>query len=129
MTEAQAFMAKAEESLASAEDDYAKGRYNACARNAYYAVFQAAVSALTLETVRPVGYWGHDYVGAQFSGLLINRRKLYPARLRDLLPEALRVRSEADYSPRSVSGRRAGRILNGVRDLLGLVRETINGSS
>jgi len=129
VTETEAFLQKAEESLASAEDDYAKGRYNACARNAYYAAFQAAVAALLMEGIRPVGYWGHDYVGAQFSGLLINRRKLYPTRLRDLLPEALRLRSEADYSPRSVSGRRAGRILNSVRNLYALVSETIDGSS
>lgn len=129
MTDADAFLAKADESLASAEDDFAKGRFNSCARNAYYAAFQGAVAALMTEGISPQRSWGHDYVAAQFSGILIRRRRLYPGRLRRLLSDALELRTGADYSAVSTSRRMAGNILNQVRALVTLIREKIHGSS
>jgi uncharacterized protein (UPF0332 family) len=44
--EGAAFLAKAQESLASAEADFAAGRLNRCANRSHYACFQAAVAAL-----------------------------------------------------------------------------------
>lgn len=40
------FLTKAEECLAGAEAAFTAGRYNNCTNRAYYARFQAAVSAL-----------------------------------------------------------------------------------
>ena len=51
------FLAKAEESLAGAESEYANGRYNNCANRCYYACFQetscAAGAPLRMESRLP----------------------------------------------------------------------------
>ena len=59
--EAAVYQAKAEESLAGAEVEFASGRYNNSANRAYYACFQAAVAALIRAGVRPTGggEWSH----------------------------------------------------------------------
>jgi uncharacterized protein (UPF0332 family) len=101
------FMGKAEESLASAGDDLAAARYNACARNAYYAAFQAAVAALKAEGVGPRGRWGHDFVQAEFQGRLVYRRKLYDARFRTVLSDLFARRSRADYSEDRITAQQA----------------------
>jgi len=62
VADADAFLAKAEESLASADDDFAKERFNSCARGAYYAAFQAAVAALIHEAILPRDKWEHEFV-------------------------------------------------------------------
>ena len=126
--EADSFLAKAEESLASAEDDYAKGRYNACARNTYYALFQAAVAALQAENILPRGDWTHEFVQGQFSGLLIYRRKIYPSLYSSLLAEAFRVRTRADYTAMAVPPRAVTRTLQHARSLISLVKEKVHGS-
>ncbi len=64
----------------------------------YYACFQAAVAALLREGVGPQGgYWGHEYVPAQFGGVLINRRHRYPTDLRGGLERGYILRQTADY--------------------------------
>jgi uncharacterized protein (UPF0332 family) len=94
------YLEKAEESLAGAESEFVNDRYNNAANRAYYAVFQAAVHALLAAAIRPPGaanHWGHDFVQAQFVGVLINRRKRYPAELRTTLEQNYRLREAADY--------------------------------
>lgn len=101
-----ALLAKAQESLAGATSELVNNRYNNAANRAYYACFQAAVAALDLAGIHPPGgknEWGHGFVQAQFVGLLINRRKLYPADLRDALSQTLRMRERADYQRASVN--------------------------
>lgn len=70
------------------------------ANRAYYACFQAAIAALVLADIRPPGGkadWSHQFVQAQFSGVLIGRRKRFPADLRDTLSVGIRLRGQADY--------------------------------
>lgn len=55
MADREEYFAKALESLATAEDDFAKERFNSTARNAYYALLQAAVAALIHQGERPSG--------------------------------------------------------------------------
>jgi uncharacterized protein (UPF0332 family) len=62
------YLAKASESLLTAESEYANGRYNSCANRCYYACFQAAIAALLGEGIRPAGQWSHEFVQAQFVG-------------------------------------------------------------
>lgn len=121
------FLAKAVESLAGAESEYANGRYNNCANRCYYACFQAAVAALTGAGVRPTrepSRWGHAFVQAQFIGHLINRRKIYSADLRTTLRDSLALREKADYEPDHVSATRAGRILQRTRLFVEAVQMT-----
>jgi hypothetical protein len=45
----------------------------------------------------------HDWVQAQFAGVLVRQRKIYSASLRSYLPDMLLVRDIADYSEVMVS--------------------------
>jgi uncharacterized protein (UPF0332 family) len=112
--DAWAFLDKAAESLASAQSDFAAGRYNSCGNRSYYACYQAAVAALIsagLIRMDPDGRNQHGLVQALFAGQLINRRKLYGAELRSALPDILRIRVDADYRPGGVGRTRASRAL------------------
>lgn len=123
--ESTIFLAKALESLAGAESEYANERYNNCANRCYYACFQAAVAALMQAGVRPGsddGLWGHSFVQAAFVGELINRRKLYPAELRGALEHTYKVRETADYRQDHVIQMRALRSLRRARALVEAVR-------
>ena len=124
--ELQAYLAKAEENVASAASELVNGRYNACANRCYYAAFQAAVAALIQAGIRPPrgarGEWGHAFVQAQFAGELIMRRKLYPAALRDVLPRLQVTRRRADYEPTAVSQTQATRSLRMAQDLVTAVQ-------
>lgn len=111
-------LAKAEESLAGAESEFAAGRYNNCANRAYYACFQAAVAALIRADVVPSGRprtWDHAFVHGRFAGQLVNRRKLYPASLRDTLRDTFTLRERGDYRPAAVSRRQAAHALDEAR--------------
>ena len=76
------YLAKATESLLTAESEFVNGRYNSCANRCYYACFQAAIAALLHEGIRPRGQWSHAFVQAQLVGVLINQRKRYDPQLR-----------------------------------------------
>lgn len=81
-------------------------RYNNAANRAYYARFQAAIAALDLAGIRPAAgtaQWSHSFVQAQFAGVLVGRRKQYPAELREVLSYIQQIRNQADYSITEVS--------------------------
>jgi uncharacterized protein (UPF0332 family) len=127
--DAQAFLDKAAESLASARADFAAGRYNSCANRAYYACYQSAVAALIaagLMSSDTDGRNQHGPVQALFIGHLINRRKLYSADLRTVLRDLMELRIVADYKPAVVSRsqvarglRQAGRFVDAVTSVQG----------
>jgi uncharacterized protein (UPF0332 family) len=119
------FLAKAEESLAGAVSEYVNGRYNNSANRAYYACFQAAVAALVDAGIgRPdqAEHWGHDFVQAQFIGQLINRRKRYPATLRETLVRGQRLRQTADYTTERISDVQASRNLARARAFVAAIQ-------
>lgn len=127
------FLDKAQESLMGAASEFGNGRYNNAANRAYYACFQAAIAALDLADLRPPGErtaWGHGFVQAQFAGVLINRRKLYPAAFRDVLSHLQRVRDQADYEIADVSQTQASRVLSRARAFVGaVVAQAAGGTS
>ena len=129
MEEAQIYIAKALESLASAQADFVAARYNSCANRAYYACFQAAVAALLGANIRPAnprGAWSHEFVQSQFNGLLINRRKLYPVSLRRALRDTIEVREKADYTISVVSARVANRVLGHAQAFVQAIQENVS---
>ena len=127
--EGDAFLQKAAESVASAEDDHSKGRYNSCAGSTYYAAFQAAVAALMREGIRPRGgEWTHAFVRSQFSGRLVYRRKLYDREFRSLLMQAFDRRVVADYTTTAVKRQDVDRLLDQTVRLVAGVREQIDGN-
>ena len=123
--EASVYLEKAEGSLAGAADELGNGRYNNCANRCYYAAFLAAVSALVAAGIQPVGRagkWGHEFVWAQFVGVLINSRKLYPAELRDTFERLYRLREVADYQPDRITAVQASRAVRRATDVVAAVR-------
>src|SRR5206468_3900009 len=121
----QIFLDKAEENLAAAESEFANRRYNSCASRGYYACYQAAIYALIQAGIQPssrAGQWGHDFVQAQFNGELVNRRKLYPSSLRDVLRQTYALRVKADYELDHVREIRAARALSKVTDFVEAIR-------
>jgi uncharacterized protein (UPF0332 family) len=129
MADAMVFLGKAEESLASAGDDLAGGRYNACARNSYFAAFQAGVAALINEGVISTGQWTHKFVHARFAGVLINSRKVYSSKQRNTLADMQKLRSRADYGGTLTSNRSAKQAFDAARNMVAGVRRRINGGS
>ncbi len=114
----RAFLAKAEESLAGAEREFAAGAYNNCANRAYYACFQAAIAALIRVGIGPSSgddRWRHEAVRSQFNEQLIKRRKLYRSELRGTLDAGARLRNEADYGTTPVTEIQAARALRRAR--------------
>jgi len=126
VTDHLAYLEKAIESLAGAESEFANRRYNNCANRCYYAMFQAAIAALMIAGIRPVnvrGQWDHDFVQAQFSGVLIARRKLYPSSLASSLSQAALKRLLADYEIVAVSRVAAERTLQMARLFVSTVQK------
>jgi len=117
------YLAKAVESLQTAESEFANGRYNSCANRCYYACFQAAIAALLAEGIRPHGQWSHEFVQGQFVGVLINQRHLYDREFRRVLADNQTVREKADYRPELVTATQAGRALRRSRTFVTTLRE------
>lgn len=123
------FLTKAEESLLGAESEFTQGRDNNSANRCYYACFQAAIAALQHAGIGPHGgqsAWGHAFVQAEFVGRLINQRKRYPERLRQVLARHLTLRHTADYASDTVTRLQAARALQRTQDFLAAIREQVN---
>jgi uncharacterized protein (UPF0332 family) len=125
------FLAKAMDCLASAEAEVSPGRYDSAANRCYYACYQAAVAALIEVGVGPSrrdGQWSHQAVHAQFSGLLIKRRKKYPGDFRDVHSANLDLRSIGDYSGFRVTETEARRALRRTQEFVRVIQYTLGGS-
>jgi uncharacterized protein (UPF0332 family) len=96
------FFTKAERNLASANMLFDAGHYDDAMNRAYYAVFHAAISILAQHGIRNDSN-PHEWVQAQFSAELINRRKVFRSDFANVLPELQRARHDADYKENSVS--------------------------
>ena len=65
-------------------------------------------------------------VQADFSGELINRRKIYPAKLKSYLPDIQFVRNKADYTDGNVGKKVVCQLLSKVREMCGLTEKEIS---
>jgi uncharacterized protein (UPF0332 family) len=117
------YLTKAIESLLTAESEFANGRYNSCVNRSYYACFQAAIAAILNEGIRPSGQWNHQFVQAQFVGVLINQRKHYESELRRVLADNQSLRDKADYRPEFVTATQASRALRRTRLFVTAIRQ------
>jgi uncharacterized protein (UPF0332 family) len=117
------YLTKATESLLTAETESINGRYNSCANRCYYACFQAAITALLIEDIRPSGQWNHQFVQAKFVGVLINQRKRYDTELRRVLADNQSLRDKADYRPEFVTAIQASRALRRTRLFVTAIRQ------
>src|SRR5437899_2303918 len=120
------YLDKAVESLEGAASEFVNRRFNNTANRSYYACFQAAIHALLQEGIMPPGPkedWGHDFVQAEFIGQLVNRRKRYPADLRQTLLQNYRLRVIADYERDWVNEIRADRAVRRATEFVEAIRE------
>lgn len=118
------YLAKASESLQTADSEFASGRYDSCANRCYCACFQAAIAALFREGMRASGSkWGHDFVQAQFVGQLINRQKRYSGDLRQVLSDNRTLQDQADYGSKHITLTQASRALGKSRTFVTAVQQ------
>ena len=118
------YLAKASESLLTAESEFDSGRYNSCANRCYYACFQAAIAAMLREGIHASGdLWTHTFVQSQFTGQLINRRHRYPTTLRSSLTDLQLLRRRADYSTDLITHTEANRGLRRSREFVTAIRQ------
>ncbi len=101
------------------------GLYNACANRVYYAALQAAVAALAHRGIKRDKI-DHGQIQADFNAELIQRRKIYPAKLKSYLPDMQLVRNMADYSGDNITQQRAGRWFARIKELIGLIKKELN---
>jgi len=118
------FFAKAKENLRAAQICFDNGLYNTCANRTYYSALQAAVAALSHRGIRRDKV-EHKWVQADFSGRLIRRQKIYPARLKSYLPDMQLIRNKADYSVENISRQRAGKRLAKAGEMIELIEKDI----
>jgi len=81
--------------------------------------------AAGIRPMSPRGEWSHEFVQSQFNGLLITRRKRYPATLRRTLRDTIEVREKADYTASAVSARVARRVLSAAQIFVRTIQEQI----
>jgi uncharacterized protein (UPF0332 family) len=67
----------------------------------------------------------HEWVLAQFSGKLIKRRKVFPAKLRPYLADMQATRNLSDYQTDSVSKKDAARQNRKAQEMLSAIRKAI----
>ena len=124
--DADDYLTKAQESLASAEADFAARRNNSCVNRCYFACFQAAVCALVREGMASARVkHTHAAIARNFTESLVRRRKLYPQRLAKVLPELVSLRHEADYRPTPVSRTDTRVALASARDFVSTISRNV----
>ena len=125
-TDISIYLAKASESLLSAESECSNGRYNSCANRCYYAAFQAAIAALLRGGIRTSSdRWPHAFVQSTFAGQLINRRHRYPAEFRSTLGDLQHLRNRADYTIDVITQTEANRGLRRCREFVTAIQREV----
>lgn len=100
------FLSKANGNLAAARLCFDNGLFDASTNRAYFAAFQAAISALLFSGQKP-GKFDHKWVQAKSGELLIKRQKRFPAKFKSYLMEMQSLRNRADYRHESVGKNKA----------------------
>jgi uncharacterized protein (UPF0332 family) len=114
----QVYLTKARNSLRTAQSAYEQGDFDSCASRAYFAVFQAEITALIkLTELRPEA-WRHEHVQAEFNRRLIQTRKVFPASLRSIHDDLIGRRHTADYTGQHVSARLAEQCVRRATEML-----------
>jgi uncharacterized protein (UPF0332 family) len=123
----QLFLAKAQSNLQAAERDRSHRAFDPCVSRAYFAAFQAAISALlALADYRRRGhYWDHGEIAAEFTRRLIRQRKIFGSDTASILDDLKTRRHQADYSTTSMSEKIAERALDKARKLVELIEAAL----
>ena len=115
------YLAKARNSLRTAQSAFQQGDFDSCVSRAYFAVFHAEIAAILKLTEFRQDRWGHDQVQAEFNRRLIRSRKLFPASLRLIHNDLMGRRHLADYTAQYVSTRTAARCLSKAAEMVATI--------
>ena len=111
------FFEKAKVNFEAARICFENGLYDPCANRAYYAAFQAAISALINKGIKREKF-DHKWVQAEFSEKLIKIQKVYPSKLKSYLIEMQLIRNRADYEGHHVNRRNASEQMSRAEEML-----------
>jgi uncharacterized protein (UPF0332 family) len=117
-------MERAREFLRVAEISLEQGFYNACASNAYYAMFWAAIAALAHQGFKQTE-WSHGGLREIFSRELIVKRRIYPAKFGEWLKVAYKLRDSAHYSLEGAGTKETRRIFQHALEFVKTVEEVV----
>jgi uncharacterized protein (UPF0332 family) len=87
---------------------------------AYFAAFQAAISALENQGVKHKE-WTHKGVHTEFVHRFVSRRKIVPASFASALPNLMRLRHTGDYRQPGVSQKQAERAVRLAQEFVELL--------
>jgi uncharacterized protein (UPF0332 family) len=99
--------------------------YDESANRAYYAAFQAARAALSAIGIA-TDKARHKAVQANFNNELVQKRKVYPSRLKSCLLDLLFARNAADYGPEFLSRKIAQRQISQAQEFVLFVAKEIS---
>jgi len=117
-------MERAREFLRVAEISLEQGFYNACASNAYYAMFWVAIAALAHQGFKQTE-WSHGGLREIFSRELIVKRRIYPAKFGEWLKVAYKLRDSAHYSLEGAGTKETRRIFQHALEFVKTVEEVV----
>jgi len=115
---------RAEASLKAAQLCLERHFLDSAAARAYFAMFQAAITALEAHGVHRTE-WSHKALHAALADVLIRRRKVLSAVLAGALPSAMEVRHSADYRQPGPGQRQVERIVMMAEHFVTSVKEVL----
>jgi uncharacterized protein (UPF0332 family) len=124
----QIYLAKARNSLRTAQQAYEQGDVDSCVSRAYFAVFHSEIAALVKLTPFRQDRWGHDRVQAEFNRRFIQERKLFAASLRFTHNDLIGRRHIADYKSQHVGLQAAERCLRKAIEMVSAIADVLERS-
>lgn len=118
-------MERAREFLKVAEIALAQECYNACASNAYYAMFWAAIAALVHQGFKQTE-WSHGGLREIFSRELVVKRRIYPTKFGEWLKDAYKLRDSVHYSLDGVSVKETRRLFQHALEFVTTIEEVVS---
>jgi uncharacterized protein (UPF0332 family) len=119
------FLTKAKKNIQAAQLLFDNQMYDESANRAYYAVFQAALAALSAAGFQTERI-SHEAVQAMFNGELIQRRKIYPSHLKSYRLDLQAVRNDADYKLTFISKKVASRQIKKAKEFVERIEQESN---
>lgn len=119
---------RAQASLKAAHMCLEQRLLDSAASRAYFAMFQAAVSALEGRGIKR-SEWTHKGVHSDFVQNFVRRRKIVPSSFAGALPAVMQIRHIADYRQPGATKRQAERAVSLAQEFLELLtKEVLNAS-
>jgi uncharacterized protein (UPF0332 family) len=124
LTKSPVDLARAQASLTAAQLCLEQHLLDSAVNRAYFAMFQAAISALEVQGIRR-REWTHKGVHTDFVSTFVRRRKIIPISFAGALPRVMELRHTADYEQPGVSQRQAEKAVHEAEEFLAILRKEV----